>query len=431
MDQLVVEGGSPLAGSIEVGGSKNAALPILAATPLLEGESRIYGVPNLRDVNTLIRLLRAVGCQVERNADGSLSCAVVDPEACEAPYEIVRQMRAGVCLLGPMLARRGRAKISLPGGCNLGVRPIDLHLKGLAGLGAKIEIEGGYIHASGRLRGEELFLAGAYGSTVLGTANVLMAACLAEGRTVIEAAACEPEVADLANFLVACGAKIEGIGSPRLVIDGVERLQATDWRVIPDRMEAGTFLAAGMATGGDVTIEGVSTSHMGAVVEGFRRMHATVERRAGPTGDDGGNWQTALRVKAPEQSAAAEITTLPYPGFPTDLHPPVAAALALADGMSLITERIYPERFGYLAELNRMGADVRKQGDCAIIHGVPALSGAPVMASDIRGGAALVVAALAARGTSTVDRVYHIDRGYERIEEKLCALGARVKRVSE
>ncbi len=428
MDQLVVEGGIPLVGSIEVSGSKNAALPILAATLLLEGESRIYGVPNLRDVNTLIRLVKVVGCQVERNADGSLSCAVVDPEACEAPYEIVRQMRAGVCLLGPMLARRGRAKISLPGGCNLGVRPIDLHLKGLRGLGAEIRIEGGYIHASGRLRGEELFLAGAYGSTVLGTANVLMAACLAEGRTVIEAAACEPEIADLANFLVACGAQIEGICSPRLVIEGVERLQATDCRIIPDRMEAGTFLAAGVATGGDVTIDGVSPSHMGAVVESFRRMDATVERRAG---SEGGDWQCALRVKAPERPAAAEITTLPYPGFPTDLHPPLAATLALADGMSLITERVYPERFVYLAELNRMGADVRKQGDCAIIHGVPALSGAPVMASDIRGGAALVVAALAARGTSTVDRVYHIDRGYERIEEKLCALGARVKRVSE
>jgi UDP-N-acetylglucosamine 1-carboxyvinyltransferase len=328
-------------------------------------------------------------------------------------------MRASFCVLGPLLARRGRARVSMPGGCNLGVRPVDLHLKGLRALGAQLDFEGGFVEGRANpLRGDEMFLAGPSGSTVLGTANVMMAAVLAEGRTVIEGAACEPEIADLARFLVACGARIEGIGSHRLAIDGVDRLKGTTWRIIPDRMEVGTIMAAAVITGGDVMIEGAEPRHMGAVVEAVRAMGAGVEKSA-----------AGVRVFARARPHAFDLTTLPYPGFPTDLQAPFAAALTIADGMSVVTEKIYPERDMHVAELNRMGASVRKQGPSQIIHGVDSLSGAEVMASDLRGGAALIVAALAARGTTTVHRVYHVDRGYDGIEEKLSALGARIKRI--
>jgi UDP-N-acetylglucosamine 1-carboxyvinyltransferase len=420
MDQLVIRGGRPLEGTLAVSGAKNAALPILAATLLLEGECRLEGLPNLSDIRTMLKLLKELGCAIERHGDGSLTIAVADSRPNEAPYEIVKEMRASFCVLGPLLARRGRARVSMPGGCNLGVRPVDLHLKGLRALGAKIEYDGGYVEAEGKLRGDEVFLAGAFGSTVLGTANVLMAAVLAEGRTVIEAAACEPEVADLACFLRACGARIEGIGSHRLVIDGVERLTGVPWRVIPDRMEAGTFLAAGAATGGDVTVRGARAGDMGAVLEALRELGASVERL--PDG---------VRVFGPARPRPLDLTTHPYPGFPTDLHAPFAAILATADGMSVITEKIYPERFMHVPELGRMGAQIRKQGPSSIIQGVPRLSGAEVMASDIRGGACLVVAALAAHGETTIHRIYHVDRGYERIEERLLGLGADVRRVPD
>jgi UDP-N-acetylglucosamine 1-carboxyvinyltransferase len=421
MDKLVIEGGAPLRGSVRAAVSKNAALPILAATLLVEGECRIDGVPHLRDVETLLKLLRALGCAVERNADGSVSVSVVDSTPCDAPYDIVKEMRASFCVLGPLVARRGRARVSLPGGCNLGVRPVDLHLKGIRALGARLHIEGGYVEAQGPLRGEEeIFLAGAFGSTVLGTANVLMAAVLAPGRTVIEAAACEPEVADLARFLVACGARIGGIGSPRLEIEGVERLQGTRWRPIPDRMEAGTFLAGAAITGGDVTVEGAEPGHMGAVTETLRQAGCAVERR-----------KEGLRVRGPDRPKPVEVTTYPYPGFPTDLQAPFTSLAAIADGMSVFSEKIYPERFMHVPELNRMGANIRKHETSSIVHGVKGLSGAEVMASDIRGGAALVLAGLAARGTTTVHRVYHVDRGYDAIEEKLAALGARVRRVGD
>ena len=419
MESISVEGGVPLRGSVRASGSKNAALPILAATVLLDGEVRLSGIPRLRDVDTMIRLLRVLGCGVEHNADGTLSVGTDDAHRHEAPYEIVKEMRASVCMLGPLLARRGRARVSLPGGCNLGVRPIDLHLKGLRALGARLEIKGGYVNASGRLRGEEIFLAGPFGSTVLGTANVMMAAVLAEGRTIIEAAACEPEVADLARFLVACGARISGIGSPRLVINGVEKLTPTDWRVIPDRMETGTYLAAAAITGGEVCVEGAQPAHMAAVLETLRRIGCRVERRM-----DG------IFVKGPERPRAVDVTTLAYPGFPTDLQAPLTAVLSVADGMSFITERIYPERFMHAPELNRMGANIRKEGPSSILQGVEYLSGAEVMASELRGGAALILAGLVARGQTTVHRVYHVDRGYHRIEAKLEALGARIRRIS-
>ncbi|MHC4932726.1 MAG: UDP-N-acetylglucosamine 1-carboxyvinyltransferase [Planctomycetota bacterium] len=420
MDRIVIEGGVPPMGSVPVSGAKNAALPILAATLLMEGECRLEGIPNLRDIRTLTRLLEELGSTVERNADGSVSVAVTDPERIEAPYRIVKEMRASFCVLGPLLARRGSARVSMPGGCNIGLRPVDLHLKGLRALGARLEFDGGYVEGSGPLKGDEVFLAGAFGSTVLGTANVMMAATLAEGRTVIEGAACEPEIADLARFLVACGARIEGIGSHRLVIDGVDRLVGTSWRVIPDRMEAGTFMAAAAITGGEVFCEGVDAASLGAVLEALKGLGAAVERS--PEG---------IRVRGPERPRPLDMTTLPYPGFPTDLQAPFSAVLAKADGMSVITEKIYPERFMHVAELNRMGAVIRKQGPSAILQGVERLTGAEVMASDIRGGAALVVAALAARGTTTIHRVYHIDRGYEGIERKLSALGCKASRESE
>lgn len=420
MDAIVVEGGTPLKGEVRVSGAKNAALPILAATLLVEGEVRLEALPDLRDIGTMLKLLAELGSSVERNADGSLSLTVEDAARVEAPYKIVKEMRASFCVLGPLLARRGRAQVSMPGGCNLGVRPVDLHLKGLKALGARLTIDGGYVRAEGGLRGDEVFLAGPYGSTVLGTANVMMAACLAEGRTVIEGAACEPEIADLAHFLVACGARIDGIGSHRLVIDGVERLTGTTWRIIPDRMEAGTFMAAVTLAGGDVMLRGADPAHMGAVVEALRGLGAGVERS--PDG---------IRVSQEGRPAPLDLTTLPYPGFPTDLQAPFTAALAVADGMSVVTEKIYPERFMHVAELNRMGASIRQQGPSSIVHGVPGLSGAEVMASDIRGGASLIVAGLGARGTTKVHRIYHVDRGYDRLEDKLSGLGARIHRTTD
>ena len=420
MDAIVIEGGVPLKGRVRVSGAKNAALPILAATLLMEGEVRLEGVPDLRDIRTMLGLLQELGSAVERNADGTLSLTVTDESAVEAPYKVVKEMRASFCVLGPLLARRGRAKVSMPGGCNLGVRPVDLHLKGLRALGAKIAISGGDVQAEGRLTGDEIFLSGAFGSTVLGTANVMMAATLAEGRTIIEGAACEPEVSDLARFLIACGAKIEGIGSHRIVIDGVERLRGTPWRMIPDRMEAGTFMASVAATGGDVFLEGADPAHMGAVLEALKACGVAVERQ-----------KTGVRVCREGRLGPLDLTTLPYPGFPTDLQAPFTALLSLAHGMSVVTEKIYPERFMHVPELARMGADIRTQGPSAIVHGVPSLDGAQVMASDIRGGAALLVAGLAAKGTTTVHRIYHVDRGYERVEEKLTGLGARLRRVAE
>ncbi len=418
MDTIVIEGGVPLRGKVSVSGAKNAALPILAATLLVEGEVRLEGIPDLRDIRTMIGLLQELGSAVEKNADGTLSLTVADQSAVEAPYKIVKEMRASFCVLGPLLARRGRAKVSMPGGCNLGVRPVDLHLKGLKALGATITISGGDVQAEGKLTGDEVFLSGAFGSTVLGTANVMMAATLAEGRTIIEGAACEPEVSDLARFLIACGAKIEGIGSHRMVIDGVDRLRGTSWRMMPDRMEAGTFMAAVCAAGGDVFLEGADPAHMGAVLEALKACGTAVERQ-----------KTGVRVCREGRPRPLDLTTLPYPGFPTDLQAPFTSILSLADGMSVVTEKIYPERFMHVAELARMGADIRTQGPSVIVHGVPALDGAQVMSSDIRGGAALLVAGLAAKGTTTVHRIYHVDRGYEKVEEKLRALGARLRRV--
>jgi UDP-N-acetylglucosamine 1-carboxyvinyltransferase len=330
-------------------------------------------------------------------------------------------MRASICVLGPLLAKRKKARVSMPGGCSFGLRPVDLHVRGLRALGAKIELDEGYIVASAKhLRGAEIFLGGPFGSTVLGTANVMMAACLAEGRTVIESAACEPEVEDLATYLTAAGAQITGAGTPRIVIDGVEKLTGAEHRVIPDRIEAGTFMMAAAITNGDVKIENVQLRHLLAVVDKLREIGVIVN----PI-DQG------VEVSSSRHLEPADVTTQPYPGFPTDVQAQLIALLCLSGGNSVITEKIYPERFMHVAELLRMGANIRKEGPTAIVTGVKHLIGAPVMASDLRASAALVLAGLVAKGETTVKRIYHIDRGYERIENKLNSLGAQIQRMSE
>lgn len=421
MDKLVVTGGRTLAGSVSASGAKNAVLPILSATLLTEEPCVIEGAPALRDVNTAIRLLGTLGVAAERGGDGAISTTLLSEDNATAPYDLVKTMRASITVLGPLLAKRGRARVSFPGGCVFGPRPIDLHVKGLRALGAEIDVEEGYIEARAkRLRGATMFLGGPFGSTVTGTANVLMAAVLAEGRSVIDGAACEPEVEDLARFLVAMGARIEGIGSPRLVVTGVEELHGARHRVIRDRIEAGTFLVAGAITGGDVEVTDVEPDHLRAVLEALREIGVVVEEGA-----------DRVRVRRDGPLRPAEIVTLPYPGFPTDLQAQFMALLSLAEGVSVVTEKVYPDRFMHVAELMRMRAKIRKEGPNAIIIGTDRLSGAPVMASDLRASAALVLAGLVAEGTTDVKRVYHIDRGYERIEERLRALGASIERATD
>lgn len=424
MDRFVIEGGAELRGEVEVSGAKNAALPILAATILADGECRLEGIPRLRDLTTMLKILETLGVEAGWQDDGSLLTRVVDPSLTRAPYELVKTMRASICVLGPLLGRRGRAEVSFPGGCVIGPRPVDLHLAGLEALGARIRVEGGYIEAERRAGGglgrgdREIYLGGPFGPTVTGTANVLSAAVLTPGTTVIQSAACEPEVIDLASFLRAMGADIHGIGSPTLTVRGVERLVGGTWRVIPDRIEAGTLLCAAAVTRGDVTVGNVDPSHLTAPLALLARMGIPVRRRG----------ERALHVAGGERPRPVDVVTLPYPGFPTDLQAQFMAVLSVAAGNSFVTEKIYPERFIHVPELQRMGARIRKEGPTAIVEGVERLSGCPVMASDLRASAALVVAGLAARGTTTVERVYHIDRGYERIEEKLAALGARIER---
>ncbi|MBL7140442.1 MAG: UDP-N-acetylglucosamine 1-carboxyvinyltransferase [Planctomycetes bacterium] len=421
MDALIITGGRRLTGKVRAGGAKNAALPIMATSILADGPLVLRGVPDLADIRTMARLLGLLGVKVERKRGGTmvLQSAGRSPKN-RAPYDIMRTMRAGICVLGPLVARRGAAEVSLPGGCAIGDRPVDLHLKGLRALGARLEVEHGYIVGScQRLRGAEMYLGGPFGSSVTGTANVLMAAVLAEGTTVIDAAACEPEVQDLAHVLVKMGATIEGIGSPRLVVEGVDRLHGCEHRVIPDRVEAGTYLVAGAATRGDVTVDGARWDDLFALVNTLREMGADVERLDG-----------TIRVSARRRLASIDVTTLPFPGFPTDLQAQMMAALTVADGISVVTEKIFPDRFMHVAELGRMGARIRKQGNAAVVHGTEQLSGAPVMASDLRASAALVVAGLMAEGKTTISRIYHLDRGYEGLERKLRSLGGRIRRIN-
>jgi UDP-N-acetylglucosamine 1-carboxyvinyltransferase len=421
MDMMVIRGGKPLEGTTRAGGSKNAALPMMAAALLAEGRTRLHHVPDLMDIRTMGVLLRALGAEVERKGS-TLEIEVRSESDVEAPYDIMRTMRAGICVMGPLLARRRKARISQPGGCAIGSRPVDLHVKGLEALGARIGTRHGYLECAvpRGLRGRELYLGGAFGSTVLGTANIMMAATLARGTTVIEAAACEPEVQNLAEMLVAMGAQINGIGTPRVEVTGVQRLKAVDFDVIPDRIEAGTLLMAGVATGGRVTVENARWAHLMAPLYKLREMGVKVTR----DGD-------AVTVVGRKRFKPVDVTTLAFPGYPTDLQAQLMALLCLTDGISVVTEKIFPDRFMHVAELNRMGADIRKENNMAVVHGVRRLSGAPVMASDLRASAALVVAGLIADGETEVRRIYHLDRGYENLDRKLRKLGADIRRKEQ
>jgi UDP-N-acetylglucosamine 1-carboxyvinyltransferase len=419
MDVFQIQGPVRLSGRIEVNGSKNAALPIMAASILAPGRSSLAGVPQLADIAVLKELLESLGCKVDKQADGLFAIDATTITNPVGHYDIVRKMRASICILGPLLARCNRAEVSMPGGCAIGDRPINLHLVGLRQLGAEIHLKNGYVIAEAPhgLTGASIFLGGPFGSTVLGTANVMMAATMAKGRTIIESAACEPEITDLANCLNTMGARISGIGSPRLVIEGVKYLHPVQYRIIPDRIEAGTFMAAAAITAGELDIANCRLEDMMAVVDKLQSMGVTVESNGG-----------GCTVVGRERIEPSDITTQPYPGFPTDLQAQFMAVLALADGNSVVVEKVFPDRFMHVAELNRMAANLRKEGPAVIIAGVKKLIAAPVMASDLRASAALVVAGLAAEGITTINRVYHIDRGYERIEERLNRAGAKITR---
>jgi UDP-N-acetylglucosamine 1-carboxyvinyltransferase len=419
MDSLLIKGGVPLHGEVTISGAKNAVLPILAATLLTAEPCVIRRVPDLSDVKFMGQILISLGAEVSMEGD------VFKVRAAKikgvGDYDLIRKMRGSICIMGPLLGRLKKAVVSLPGGCVIGARPINLHLKGFEALGAKVVIENGYVRASARrLLGADLFLGGRAGSTVLGTANVMMAATLAEGVTIIESAACEPEVIDLANFLNAMGARVTGAGSPTITITGVKELHGAEHEVIPDRIEAATYALAAAATDGEVTLLGARPDHLHAVLDKMRDAGVKVERRG-----------TALTVKRNGRLKPVDITTLPYSGFPTDAQAQMMVLMALTPGISIITERIFEARFMHVSELARLGADIEIEGPSAIVKGGRPLSGAPVMASDLRASAALVIAGLAARGTTQVNRVYHLDRGYENIDGKLRRLGARIERVEE
>ncbi|HSW44923.1 MAG TPA: UDP-N-acetylglucosamine 1-carboxyvinyltransferase [Phycisphaerae bacterium] len=420
MDYFRIAGGKRLRGTVEISGAKNATLPIMAASILCDGEITLHNVPDLADIRTMETLLNNLGVSTSWESGGTLRLKVQDEMNCHADYDLVRRMRASVCVMGPLLAKRRKAQVSMPGGCAIGDRPIDLHVAGLHALGADADLVSGDVMLKAkRLTGSELFLGGPFGSSVTATANIMMAATLAEGRTVIESAACEPEVTDLANFLSACGARISGQGSPRITIDGVKQLHGSEYTIIPDRIETGTFIIAGAITNGEVRVRNGRLEHLLAVVDRLRTVGVNIERE----GDD-------VVVSSSRRLEPTTITTQPYPGFPTDLQAQMMVLLCLADGNSIITEKIYPDRFMHVAELNRLGARLRKEGPTVIVEGVKKLIGAPVMASDLRASAALVLAGLVAKGETIVNRVYHIDRGYEKIERRLRGLGADIERLN-
>jgi UDP-N-acetylglucosamine 1-carboxyvinyltransferase len=417
MDKLVVKGGARLSGRVEISGSKNSALPILAASLLTPEKCVIHNVPDLSDIRFMLEILRQLGAEV--TFDNGTVTTRAEKVISEVPYDLVRKMRASICVLGPILARNGHATISEPGGCSIGDRPIDIHLRGLAELGAASHSEGGNVHIpKAELIGKEIFLGGKFGSTVLGTDNVMMAATRAKGHTIIESAACEPEVRDLADFLNKMGAKIVGHGTRRVEIDGVSGLGGCEHTVIPDRIEAGTFMMGALITQGDVFLAGADGDHLVNVVDRMKSCGATIK-----CSDKG------IQVSATRKLASIDLVTETYPGFPTDMQAQLCALMAVTPGISAITEKIFPSRFMHVSEMRRMGAQIELEGATAILHGVDYLSGAPVMASDLRASAALVLASLVARGTTEVNRVYHIDRGYERIDEKLRGLGAEIERV--
>jgi len=416
LDKFQITGGRRLEGEVRASGAKNAALPILAAGLLTEAPVTIRNVPQLHDVTTMMRLLGRMGVAVSAGPGGEVRVDAGSFGEAVAPYELVKTMRASVLVLGPLLARHGEARVSLPGGCAIGARPVNLHVAGLEAMGAEITIEGGYIHArAGRLSGARIVQETV---TVTGTENLMMAATLASGRTILENAAREPEVVDLAACLTAMGASISGAGTDTIVIEGRERLGGCDYRVLPDRIETGTFLVAGAITRGHVRVTGTEPAHLDAVIAKLREAGARVG--VGP------DW---IEVEMKARPRAVDIRTAPHPGFPTDMQAQFAALDAVADGVGTIVETIFENRFMHMLELRRLGADVRIEGHTAVVHGVPRLSGAPVMATDLRASAGLVLAGLVADGATDVQRIYHIDRGYEHIEEKMRGLGADIRRM--
>lgn len=417
MDKLVIEGGASLNGTIRVHGSKNASLPILFGAILADGEVTYTNVPHLRDITTTTKLLNILGCLAERRDDDSI---VVKPGSLvpEAPYDLVKTMRASVLALGPLLARLGEAKVALPGGCAIGARPVDQHLKAMEKMGASFDLEDGYILGRcAELRGADITFDM---PTVGGTENVLMAAVLAKGETVLRNAAREPEITDLADFLTACGAKITGQGTDVIHVQGVSSLSGANYRVMPDRIEAGTFLVAAAVTGGEVLVEDCPSEELTATMAKLSDMGVILRQK-----------ENGVLVKRGGTLKGVDVTTRPHPGFPTDMQAQIMALMTLASGSSTVEETIFENRFMHVPELNRMGADIRFSGGKALVRGVKRLTGAPVMASDLRASASLVIAGLAATGKTEVQRIYHLDRGYERIEERLNSVGARIRRMRE
>ena len=421
MEKFIIEGGVKLEGKVKSSGAKNAALPIIAAGILTDEKTILHNVPALKDVYTLIKILSYMGAEIKFVGNNTLE---INPEGISrftAPYEFVSTMRGSICLLGPLLAKYGQARFSMPGGCVIGPRPIDLHIKGLRKMGVDIVNEEGYIIGKVKnLKGSKIFLAGHFGSSVLATANIMSTATLARGETFIEFAACEPEVVDLAEFLKKMGARIYGEGSHIIRIEGTDKLKGTEYTIMPDRIETGTYLLAGAITKGKVLAEASNPQHLFALIN--------IIEESGMKVNYGNNF---IEVEPSEKWQAIDIDTLPYPGFPTDLQAQMMAFLGLADGISIITEKVFPERFIHVGELNRLGANITLDGSKAILKGVEKFYGAKVMASDLRASAALVLGGLAAGGETEVSRIYHLDRGYEKFEEKLQSLGAKIKRVKE
>ena len=428
MDRIRIRGGAPLVGRITIGGAKNAALPLLAASLLTSDNLRLTNLPHLADITTMVHLLAELGVSISMDGDApngghtgrALSLSAEEPEDKTAPYDLVRRMRASVLVLGPLLARWGEAKVSLPGGCAIGTRPVDLHLDAFKALGAEIELEQGYIRASAPdgLTGNHIHFPGV---SVGATENALMAAALADGETKITNAAREPEVADLAKCLIAMGANISGVGTDTLIVKGVMALNGADYRVIPDRIETGTYAVAAAITGGDVLLEGSKMELIGAVADTLSKAGVDILNEA-----DG------IRIRRrSDNTLGTDVMTEPFPGFPTDMQAQLMALLSVSEGASMVTESIFENRFMHVPELCRMGADINVHGSSAIIRGVPELSGAPLMATDLRASVSLVLAGLAAKGETIVNRVYHLDRGYERVEEKLAACGADIERIDD
>ena len=415
MDKVLITGGRRLQGEVEISGAKNSALPIIASTILSADECVLSNVPLLKDIQTIKKLLECMGARIKREGD-TLAVNAKDLKSCEAPYELVKTMRASVLVLGPLVARFGEARVSLPGGCAIGTRPINLHIAGLQKMGAEVEIKHGYVEVRAkRLKGAKIYFDI---STVTGTENLMMAAAIADGVTVLGNAACEPEVVDLANFLMKRGAKIRGAGTDTIIIEGVARLSGGSYEVMPDRIEAGTYLACGAITGGDVTVKRCIPAHLEAVLATLRAAGLKTE----VTSD-------SIRVIADNGITAVDVRTMPYPGFPTDMQAQIMALMTIGRGLSVITETIFENRFIHVPDLRRMGANIKLQGNYAIVEGVKNLTGAPVMATDLRASASLVVAGLVAEGKTEIHRIYHLDRGYERMEEKLSQIGAEIVRV--